>query len=111
VKVYILGPMTGMPNENREVFAVAALGLRMRGFEVVSPAELNPPMPDGADPEAWWQRCMRVCIAALVTCEAVYRIEGWDWSRGGSLEAHIARGLRMKIVHASMGGYRVEVPA
>src|SRR3972149_3772022 len=39
MKVYLAGPMTGLPASNFRVFDVAAAQLRRLGFEVFSPAE------------------------------------------------------------------------
>ena len=40
--IYIAGPMTGYAELNYPAFHSAAETLRRMGFEVVSPAELNP---------------------------------------------------------------------
>lgn len=39
MRVYTSGPMTGRPGHNEPAFAALAADLRVRGFEVVSPAE------------------------------------------------------------------------
>ena len=41
MKLYASGPMTGLPNHNREGFAAAAAALRKQGHEVINPAELD----------------------------------------------------------------------
>lgn len=52
-----------------------------------------------ADPSAGWHACMRADIAQLVTCDAVRLLDGWESSRGASLEAHIAHSLDMRLVY------------
>ena len=92
-RIYIAGPMTNMPALNFPAFHAEAARLRELGYEVVNPAEVN------ADPTAGWHACMRADIAQLVTCDAVRLLEGWESSRGASLEAHIAHSLDMRLVY------------
>jgi hypothetical protein len=40
--LFISGPMTHMPNQNRDAFHEAAKRLRDHGYHVISPAELRP---------------------------------------------------------------------
>lgn len=87
MKVYIAGPMTGLPELNFPAFHAAAATLRAMGHEVINPAELNP------DPTAEWLDCMRRDIAALVTCDAVALLPGHDDSRGALIENRLATGL------------------
>ncbi len=92
-RIYIAGPMTNMPALNFPAFHAEAARLRALGYEVVNPAEVN------AEPSAGWHACMRADIAQLVTCDAVRLLEGWESSRGASLEAHIAHSLDMRLVY------------
>ena len=92
-RIYIAGPMTNMPALNFPAFHAEAARLRALGYEVVNPAEVN------AEPTAGWHACMRADIAQLVTCDAVRLLEGWESSRGASLEAHIAHSLDMRLVY------------
>ena len=90
-RIYISGPMTGYPDLNFPAFFAEAERLRALGYEVVNPAELNPP---GAS----WQDCMRKDIEELVKCDAIILLDGWDQSKGARLEKHIAHKLNLKIV-------------
>lgn len=93
MKVYVSGPMTGIPEYNFPAFAAAATALRERGHEVVSPHELNP--VDGAPmPWSWY---LRRDIAALVECDAIATLPGWRTSKGATLEVHIAAALGMDL--------------
>lgn len=94
VKVYIAGPMTGIPNLNFPAFHEAARRLRAEGHLAVNPAEIN------ADPSAGWLECMRADIRELVTCEAIFLLPGWELSRGATLERHIAERLGFAILLA-----------
>jgi len=90
-RVYIAGPMTGLPELNFPAFHAAAAELRTRGFEVVNPAEVN---PDAGMP---WAECMRRDIPELLTCHTVAVLPGWEQSRGATLEVHIAMQLGMQV--------------
>lgn len=43
IRVYLAGPMSGIPRFNFPAFFAAAAVLRSQGFDVVSPAETDPP--------------------------------------------------------------------
>lgn len=90
-RIYIAGPMTGLPELNFPAFHAAAAKLRGFGFEVVNPAEIN------VDPAGRWEDCMRADIRELVTCDAVALLPGWKQSRGAQLEHHIAQALGMVV--------------
>lgn len=84
MKIYISGPMTGLPDLNRPAFNDAAAQLRAQGHEVVNPAEL-PEIPGGT-----WVDCMKRDIPLLLECEAVHLLEGWRHSRSANLEYQVA---------------------
>ena len=92
---YVAGPMTGLPNLNFAAFHAAAARLRGLGHEVVNPAEINP------DQGAKWEDCMRADIKALMDCDAILLLPGWERSRGATLEHHIAKALGMYIALAA----------
>lgn len=92
MKIYIAGPMSGFPELNFPLFNATAQRLRSEGHFVVSPAEINIPHPGD------WLSAMRADIKELVSCEAIYLLDGWSKSRGASLEYHIAFILGMIIL-------------
>ena len=71
-RIYIAGPMTGLPDLNFPAFNRAAAILRAAGYEAINPAEINP------DPTAGWEACMRADIAELVKCDGVALLPGWE---------------------------------
>ena len=93
-RIYISGPMTGMPELNFPAFHAEAARLTALGYEVVNPAELNP------DPETGWHECMRNDLAALLTCDALALMDGWQKSAGAHLEMHVAHRVGIEIVIA-----------
>ena len=90
MRVYLAGPMTGLPELNHPAFHTAATLLRARGIDVVNPAELV------AQQGTAWTDCMRRDIPELCTCEAIVLLPGWQKSRGAKLERTIAAGLDMR---------------
>lgn len=92
MRIYVAGPMTGLPELNFPAFHAAAAHLRAEGHEVVNPAEIN------ADPSAGWLECMRADIRELVTCDAIYLLSGWQQSRGAMIEAGIATSLGFRVL-------------
>lgn len=91
MKIYLAGPMTGLPDFNFPAFHALAYRLRERGMTVVNPAEVNP------DQAMSWSDCMRRDIAELVTCHAIALLPGWQNSKGATLEHHIAERLELKL--------------
>lgn len=106
-RIYLAGPMTGLPQQNFPAFHREAAHLRAEGHEVVNPAEIN----GGADelvatanmtPEQLaehWRQCLRNDIPALLGCDAIYLLPGWERSKGASLEHYIARQMDMQVVY------------
>ncbi len=79
----------------KRVFNAEAARLRAMGLDVVYPAELN------WQPGATWNQCMRNDIAALMTCDTLALLSGWELSDGANLELHIAHRVGLRIVNAS----------
>jgi len=92
MRVYISGPMTGLPDLNFPAFYAAAAELRARGLDVVNPAEINAENPGS------WESCMRADIKALCDCDALVMLPGWERSKGAHLEVHLAHRLGMRIM-------------
>lgn len=90
-RVYISGPMTGMPDLNVKAFNNAAAVLRLHGHTAVNPVE------NGQPSDAEWHQHMRADIRMLMDCDAIYMLTGWMRSRGALLEHHIASELGMEI--------------
>lgn len=94
MKIYVAGPMTGLPNLNFPLFHAETARLRALGFVVVNPAEIN------ADPTSDWLACMRADIRELVTCDAIALLPGWETSRGAGIEHGLARALGLQVYEA-----------
>lgn len=91
MRVYLSGPMSGIPQNNFPAFAQHAAELRASGFDVVSPHEIQE--------AGTWELCLRADIRELCTCDAIALMSGWEASKGANLELHIAHRLGMKVMH------------
>lgn len=96
MRVYVAGPMTGLPDLNFPAFHAAAARLRSLGHQVVNPAEIN------VDPAKGWVECMKANIVELLPCDAIVLLPGWQASRGASLEYDIAVQLGMQVFPFSL---------
>lgn len=94
-RIYLSGPMTGLPDYNYPAFNAEAARLRALGYIVENPAEN--PLPADAP----WHMCMRAAIRQMLTCDAVAFLTGWHESRGANVEIELAGHLGMTVIHAS----------
>lgn len=112
MKIYIAGPMTGLPEFNYPAFHRAAAALRAAGYEVFNPAEMDQYgwaevdgewlMPGGVKPA--YADYLRAGIRALIDCDTVCLLEGWPESRGAVLEHDIAMLLGLDFTYLSRIG-------
>lgn len=93
--IYLSGPMTGLPDFNRQAFMNTAAALKLHGGAVV----VNP-VENGVPADAPWHHHMRRDIAMLMECTAIYMLPGWSNSNGAKLERHIAVELGMDVLGA-----------
>lgn len=108
MKVYVAGPMTGIPQFNFPAFDAAANDLRAVGHDVHSPAEMDDPAtraeamasPDGApgsgsaNGETWGDFLARdVKLIADGGIETIFVLPGWQKSRGARQETFTGKAL------------------
>lgn len=94
MRIYLSGPMTGHRDFNFPAFVAEARRLRALGYEVTNPAEIDFPA------DAQWHECMRADIAAMMGCEAIAMMPGWQKSTGAILEMNLAHRVGMLILFA-----------
>jgi hypothetical protein len=104
-RIYIAGPMTGLPEHNFPAFDTAARRLEKAGWEVVNPADnfgglTNPPRAS----------YLRIDVALLLQCDALALLPCWEDSIGARLEYLLARELDLPIFDAT-GEPIVELPS
>ena len=117
MKIYLSGPMTGLPEYNYRAFHAAARKLRSLGHTVINPAELHPHgrmrrllyrvlhalrLVRGQPSAPTWADYMRADIRALLDCEAIATLPGWEQSLGAELEVSIADELGMKRIEVGV---------
>ena len=91
-RIYIAGPMTGIPKHNFPAFYQAERDLLLRGFLPINPARNF----DGRT-DLPYAQYLRRDIQLLLDCQGVVMLEGWQQSRGAKLEYAIAATLGVKI--------------
>lgn len=105
LRVYVAGPMAGLPDHNFPAFHVAADALRSNGYEVISPAELatEAELAEGNRLGAafretqTYRECLKRDLRAVLDCDAVQLLPGWEASRGAQLEVSVARAVGIDV--------------
>lgn len=89
-RIYIAGPMTGLPENNFPVFHEAAKQWRANGWHVVSPAESF-----GSDGTLPYRYYVEHDVYLLLSCDAIAVLPGWNspTARGSVWEYFIAKVL------------------
>ena len=90
MKVYIAGPMTGLPQFNRPAFHQAALNLSFEHHVPLNPAIL----PDGLTEADY----MAVGITMLQRADAIFLLTGWQFSAGARAEHALALKLGLEVI-------------
>lgn len=94
MRVYLSGPMTGLPNDNFDEFNRVAEIWRQEGYRTYNPA-------DRGRPAGWtWIDYLRDDLREISASDALAVLPGWESSHGAQLEVHIAERLEMPIFDA-----------
>lgn len=107
MKIYLAGPMRGIPNFNFPAFDYAAAKLRARGFTVFSPAERDREVygaeiehnPTGDEQKVTNSACtINDCMAAdcewiCRNADAIALLPGWEKSSGANAELALSKAL------------------
>lgn len=109
-KVFISGPMTGIPKFNFPEFDAAADFFRAQGFIVVNPADLSRragvninALPDDYDWKDYsvlgidYETLLNASVQSLSDCDMIYMLRGWESSRGAKEERRVAQEMRLDI--------------
>ena len=99
VSLYLAGPMHGIEELNYPAFNHAAKGLRGLGFTVVNPAEFEDDYVfglyggEGETEVSPLERAayLRRDFGALVECDGIVMLPGWEQSKGANAELAVAK--------------------
>lgn len=112
MKVYLAGPMTGIPHFNYPAFDAGAAALRADGHQVFNPAELdretygkdisNPTgCAETATKDHGFDRRAALKAGLAWICDnadAIALLPGWESSTGANAERALARALGLQII-------------
>lgn len=94
MKIYIAGKVTGLPQEEVVAkFAKAQQELQDMGYEAINPVEIVKTQAEAF--HTTWQKAMKLCIKALLDCEAVLLLPCWQYSVGAQIEQELADNLEI----------------
>lgn len=98
---YLAGPMTGIPRFNFPAFDAAKKELEERGYEVVSPADLD--RATGFDEHSDTAPPLRECAsrdlnAIIDRCGTIAVLPGWKNSKGTRAELALAQWLDLEVI-------------
>jgi hypothetical protein len=105
MKIYLAGPMRGIPGNNFPAFYAAANRLRELGHEVFNPAETD----DGVSGKPF-SYYMRLDLPEVCRSEAVAVLAGWEQSEGAVLEVQVAKACGIPVIDAASLRPAVERP-
>lgn len=114
MKIYLAGPMRGIPEFNFPAFHAAAKALREQGHEVFNPAEednkhhgtdVSAGNVDGCEQQAACQHGLTIRDALgrdmryiCGEAEAIALLPGWEGSSGANAEHATAKALGLKVI-------------
>ena len=84
MKIYVIGPVSGMKDRNIDRFVKASSALQAAGYETAIPH-------DYVRFDAEWEDAMKASIKRMLDADGVAMLNGWHDSRGASLEYDVAR--------------------
>lgn len=99
-RIYLSGPMTGLPEYNYPAFARAAKVLRDADHAVVSPHDIGH-LDNGEPGSIPWSTYIRRDLAEMLNCDTIALPPGWESSRGATLELYIATQVGTTVVMAA----------
>lgn len=96
-KLYVAGPMSGIPQDNIPAFEEAGNWLEDKGFDALLPHTIDPhqhagPCPKGPKGESQHTApChLRTDIQEMLSCDGIVLLRGWEASQGARLEMSVA---------------------
>lgn len=97
-RIYISGPMSGVPESNFPAFFAAEAYWASLGWQPVNPAHNF-----GGRVDLSRQIYMRADYVNLMDCNAIALLPGWQGSKGSLSELNMANELDMEVFDAATG--------
>lgn len=91
--VYLSGAITGKPNNNSEAFSKTENTIRTQSIRIINPLQLD------HSECAVWSDYMREDIKALMDCDYIYMLKGYENSAGAKIELAIAQAIGIKVIY------------
>jgi len=108
-KVYIAGPMSGMPMLNQNAFHEAEKNLKRSNLfrEIINPAKLDTSQDieeqeqHALTDKEYRKNAIARDLSLLVECDSIYMLSGWENSKGAQVEHALANYLGLTIFYQS----------
>lgn len=97
MKIYISGPMTGIENLNADAFFNMERSIIANGETPVNPHRISRELQEagvitpGMAEKEMYNLYLRADIEALMKCDVIIMLEGWQESKGAIIEFSVAR--------------------
>lgn len=110
MKIYLAGPMAGLPEHNFPAFTVKAAELRALGHEVYNPAEIEPDVyaqiTDEEKRALYHNSGYRNCLSKELRwicdeAQAMYLLKGWEHSKGANSEFATGKAVGVQFFYES----------
>ncbi len=108
-KVYISGPITGIPNFNASSFCDAERSLYYSGYDIANPLRINNVINHlnevtvTLEEHSKYPRehYLKNDVAQLIKCDYIFFLGGWENSKGALFERQIAQELKIPTLYKS----------
>lgn len=95
MRVYIAGKVSGLDRDRAELkFRSTETVLTEKSFEVINPLRLVQNQNED------WTKAMKICIAGMMTADAVYMLPDHVYSAGATIERSIALNIGMPLFYS-----------
>ncbi len=104
VKIYLSGPISGIPNDNIDGVEKAYVYYNIQGFEVINPHHIAAALNDDYMLEGLgkpsYTDYLAMCIANLNECNILILLDGYKKSFGACMEIAFALKKGLPVLHA-----------
>lgn len=102
-KIYLAGPMRGLPNLNFDAFHEARARWESAGWQVMSPASIDLAVglgPQCHSDDTMLRQLITMDVACICNCDAIAMLPGWEKSMGSTVELALAQFLGLTVYNA-----------